>query len=389
MPVDARRLMVIVTDRLSVLARKGEIHPRYYNPGDLFEEVHIVMTNDDIIQPEAIQRTVGTAIPYVHNLPAGKALFFSSLGYRPPLLDRWATDGVRLAKQINPDLIRCHGNSVNAYLAVRVKKELGIPLVVSMHANPDIDVRGPFARSLARKIYGEAHKSVEKAALKSADHFIAVYSPIIPYLRNNRVRAYSLVFNAVGYGSEMKKDYRLHQPVRCLCVGRQDAREKDPTQIIEAIAELPGVHLTLVGTGNLHEKLKTLAATLNCSDRCEFVSGLDNEAVLKLMQDSDIYVFNLISLGISKTMMEAALIGLPIIVNRGPYGLAEEIDGDWLVKTENTKLGYVKALQSLIEDSVGREALGRRAHEHASTHWSPVAMEDRVVALYRRYLGQR
>ena len=48
-----RALMVIVPDRLSELAEKGEVTRRYYNPGDLFDEVDLVLVNDDRPDPRA------------------------------------------------------------------------------------------------------------------------------------------------------------------------------------------------------------------------------------------------------------------------------------------------------------------------------------------------
>ena len=41
------RLLVIVPDRLSSILDKGEIQPDYYNPGRVFDEVDILMTNDE------------------------------------------------------------------------------------------------------------------------------------------------------------------------------------------------------------------------------------------------------------------------------------------------------------------------------------------------------
>ena len=56
------RLMVLIPDRLSDLVSKGEITERYYNPGNLFDEVHIVMTNDDKPDPVALQKMVGARV---------------------------------------------------------------------------------------------------------------------------------------------------------------------------------------------------------------------------------------------------------------------------------------------------------------------------------------
>jgi len=40
-------LLVIIPDRVTDILIKGEFQPLYYNPGNLFDEVHILMTNDD------------------------------------------------------------------------------------------------------------------------------------------------------------------------------------------------------------------------------------------------------------------------------------------------------------------------------------------------------
>jgi hypothetical protein len=64
-----KRLLVIVPDRLSDIAGKGEVQPAYYNPGELFDEVHILMTNDDRPPIEPLQYMVGRAKLFVHNSP--------------------------------------------------------------------------------------------------------------------------------------------------------------------------------------------------------------------------------------------------------------------------------------------------------------------------------
>ncbi len=142
------RLLVIVPDRISQIIEKGEYQPGYYNPGDVFDEVHILMTNDDKPDPAALQRTVGKARLVLHNYPdqAGISTKQWSL-LTGPRLRAWAKGGVEIARRIAPDMIRCHGSDWNTYLASRIKKSLGIPYVVSLHINPDINpVRRIFLR---------------------------------------------------------------------------------------------------------------------------------------------------------------------------------------------------------------------------------------------------
>ena len=57
----AERLMVLVPDRITEILEKGEYQPNYYNPGELFSDVHIVTTTDDRPDLDRLKRTVGDA----------------------------------------------------------------------------------------------------------------------------------------------------------------------------------------------------------------------------------------------------------------------------------------------------------------------------------------
>ena len=49
-------LLVLIPDRLSDVVVKGEIEPAYYNLGQLFDVVHILMTNDDQPNSKVLKR---------------------------------------------------------------------------------------------------------------------------------------------------------------------------------------------------------------------------------------------------------------------------------------------------------------------------------------------
>ena len=175
-------LLVIIPDRPSMLVAKGEYTPRYYNPGNLFDKVHILMTNDDRPDPKAMQKTVGDAKLYLHNLPIPFRLFFYSVGFPSWFLRRWAEPAVRLSREVRPSLIRCHGNYLNAYIAGRIKQTLRIPHVISLHTNPDEDIRG---KQIGWKghILNWAMQGVEQTALNQADIVLPVYKSILPYTK--------------------------------------------------------------------------------------------------------------------------------------------------------------------------------------------------------------
>src|ERR1700691_412938 len=133
-------LMVIINDRLSQLIVKGVVVPRYYNPGNLFNTVHLVLTNDDRPDPALVQPMVGEARLVLHSFPSGLKTFLTTLAWRPFLLRRWARAIVELAQRVRPQLIRCHVNHINAFAAAEIRHRLGIPYALSLHINPDLDV---------------------------------------------------------------------------------------------------------------------------------------------------------------------------------------------------------------------------------------------------------
>src|SRR5262249_43990097 len=134
------KLLVLIPDRISDILVKGEYQPRYYNPGEVFDEVHILSTTTDNPDIAALQRTVGSAKLHLHFHSDDPNLInrWPEL-LRRRALDRWARGGVEIAKRIGADLIRCHGADWNTFLASRIKSTLGTPYVVSLHINPDVN----------------------------------------------------------------------------------------------------------------------------------------------------------------------------------------------------------------------------------------------------------
>jgi glycosyltransferase involved in cell wall biosynthesis len=383
-------LMVIVPDRLSELASKGEMVPRYYNPGNLFRHVHLVMSTADTVDPERVRAMVGDAELTVHSFAGGIKTFLRTAGWRPRLLRRWADPIVALARQIRPSLVRCHGNSLNAFAASEIKRRLGIPYAVSLHTNPDVDhFRGRSATTLKRRILGRALEAVEIIGIQRADFVLPVYTPIVPYLRKHGVARWEVVYNAVGHTVRPKEDYAITRgQVRAICVGRQQSQEKDPSPIIEAVADLPEVHLTLVGNGDLHQALQDKVAALGIGDRVTFHAGLPNDQVLELCSWSDFMVYSSHYYELSKGCIEAALAGLPAILNDRGGDPAAELVGDHFLLVADTRDAYRTAMRRMIDDDAFRERLGRTARAHAVEHWAPERMEQRIVEIYRDLLGE-
>lgn len=379
-------MLILVSEDISGWLEKGEVVDRYYNPGDLFDDVHVVLTNDD--QPDALllQRLVGRARVVVHNAPLPSGTFRRTLGYRPQLLRSWATRVVAIASAAKPGIVRCYGANLNAYAASEIKRQLGIPYAVSLHINPDEDVRGR-ATGVRNRLQQHALRAVEQHALRRADLVLPVYEPIVPYLQRLGVTRYRVAYNVLnGRHLHRKSSYSLHDPVRIISVGRQFAA-KNCEQLIRAVGSLPNVRLTLVGDGPFHERLKRTARETGEPQQFAFYRALPNNDLCELLTNQDVFATHSDFWELSKSVIEALLTGLPVVLNRRSGAPVPELTPEIAFLVEDRPDSWARALTTLIDDSEMRERLGRSGAAVAWRRWSPEATESAFVEVYGSLLS--
>ncbi|MCL1915387.1 MAG: glycosyltransferase [Desulfovibrionaceae bacterium] len=389
------RLLVIVPDRLSSILDKGEFQPDYYNPGNLADEAHLLMTNDDKPDPAPLQYTVGTAKLFLHNYPDDL-----TLPQKPfPFLDRWrlnrwARDGVKLIASIAPDMIRCHGADWNAYLASRAKAALGIPYCVSLHTQPDTDIGSRMhiaPTSTWQKRSNAFYDTVACAGLRQADFVLPVYQNILPYCRRlgipeERIRVCYNVLNK--FHLVQKTDYALHNPARILYVGRL-VESKNPENIIRAIAGIANCRLTIIGHGPEGDSLKKLVKSLTLTKKVSFIDSLPNDELCQFLPQHDLFVIHNEYWGISKTTLEAMLTGLPVIINHRAGEPVAELQGGSVRLVENTPEAYRNAIIELLTDVNTRESLGKRAFLYSRANYDPALTEEKYVRIYQQMIENR
>ena len=369
------RLLVLVPDWPSVILDKGEYPELYYNPGNLFEEVHLLLTNSDDPSVAEMQHTVGNARLHIHNLPKPDIRW--TLGWQRPLVEGWVRNGLELARQIKPGLVRTHNNFMEGYLASRIKDDQGTPYVMSLHGVWDRD----HLDTIKDWITKYAHYKFEKISLKNSDSVIAVYGSIIRYAEEYGAGNVHLIYNILAENIPRRENKALSAPPRLITINRQ-VPNKNPVNVIRAIRDIDCYYM-LVGDGSEHKKLKAVAHEEGVEHKVEFVKAMPNEELIKLLPTFDILVSHCDYWGMSKTVIEASLAGLPTVINYHPFEPIPEYDGDWLLRCDNTADSYRDAIVSLIEDDELRNGYAQRAYDHARAAFDPELMEQKTVALYQ------
>jgi len=378
-------LLIIVSDRISSFVDKGEVIERYYNPGEVFDNVHILLTNDDQPDMGKMQHMVGHANLTLHNLPA--PTYRETFAWQSFLMRDWVRRGVELARQIKPDVIRTYGNYENGYLGAHIRQQLGIPLIVSLHVERDYTYRRVIAwyPTWKQRLMAERSLVLEETTLRAADLVLPVYESIVGYAKRRGARRIQVAYNVISPSNLRRKDdYRLHTPPRILSVGRQ-FHEKNPDNVIRAVARLDA-ELTMVGDGEYHDHLVQTARECGISDRVHFFPSIENDRLCAMLPEYDIFATHSDYPEISKSVLEPLLTGLPIILNTIPDHPVPEYQGDWIMLVENTPEGYYAALNHLLTDHQARESLGRLAYAHAQERYAPAKTEAVFASIYRSFL---
>jgi glycosyltransferase involved in cell wall biosynthesis len=389
------RLLVMIPDDISAILAKGEYQPLYYNPGELADEVHILTTAPCRPDMAALQRTAGRADLFLHIFPADYSLPSKHFPFLTPWrLRRWAKPGIALARTIQPDLIRCHGADWNVYLAAQIKAEMGVPYCVSLHINPDVNPNRRYLSPTSSKErrHNAFYEYLEGTGLRAADQALPVYKPVLPYLARLGVQEENtqVCYNVLNtLHLEQKNDYSAHMPFRLICVGRLFDL-KNPENIIRALVRIPDAALTIVGDGSARPELEALTTDLGLAGRIRFVPAIHNDELCRLLPEQDAFVVHTEHLELNKSVLEALLTGLPVIINRRMGDPVPEFEeGDFVRLVDNTPESYQTAITELIDSQSTRESLGRCAYAHARARWDPAITEAAYVAVYKELLEKR
>ena len=152
------KICIFPNDPIKAYIEKGSIKTRYYNPENLFDEVHIISHTDNEVNVEKVQEVVGSAKLVFHTI--GK---MNLLNYKSKL------NAVReIIKEVKPDMLRTYNPILQGWLATKVSKEFDIPLVLSLHTNYDKDYRRMFLES--KKYIGYLRFWYTKKFIEPYDH---------------------------------------------------------------------------------------------------------------------------------------------------------------------------------------------------------------------------
>jgi glycosyltransferase involved in cell wall biosynthesis len=168
------------------------------------------------------------------------------------------------------------------------------------------------------------------------------------------------------------------QPGLVTFVGRLEP-QKGVDLLIEAVHQLPGAKLRVVGDGSLRTTLENMAT----AQGVEFTGTVPNEQLPSLLSETAVFVLPSHFEGTPKALLEAMACGAAVVATRvpGSNGIVEH--GKTGLVAEPNAEALAAAIGSILANHELRDRLGAAARRHVEERHSMLAAAERESELIR------
>ena len=263
----------------------------------------------------------------------------------------------RIIKIAKPDILHLHMPNASAFWALVLPSARRIPWVIHWHA----DVITP-AQSSWMGLFYKLYRPFEHAVLKRARAIVATSlpyrdssQPLEKWLSKCHVVPLGVDIERYAKTTNASESFPATSLLRVLAVGRL-TYYKGFRYLIEAAAQVPGIHVSLVGHGEQEEQLKALVASLKLQDRVTFHGILGDTQLAQQMEMCDCLCLPSIERteAFGMTLLEAMYFGKATII-----GDVEGSGMGWVVDDGITGLKVKSADAHALARAIKRLAANR------------------------------
>lgn len=304
----------------------------------------------------------------------------------------------RLHERTPIHLIHAHGPLPAGHAAMLLKRELGLPMVVSVHgldAYADRQVQGRpgrWCRSMSRAVFQAADRVIcisehvrgQVLAGSASSHTAVVYNGADP-MRFAPAAGEENASSPTGM-LEQPPSESLGSRKTILSVGNL-IPIKGHESLVRAIAALSEKHPTLgcdvIGDGPQRERLVSLAKELGIENRVRFLGRRSREEVADLMRSATLFALPSTYEGLGCVYLEAMATG-KLALGCREQGIEEIIrhgSNGWLV-APNDLADLTLGLSRLLENEQLREFIARQGRETVLQSYTVEHQAQRLVRIY-------
>jgi len=180
-----------------------------------------------------------------------------------------------------------------------------------------------------------------------------VEDSVVSYSRSYRERV-SVVYNGVPEPSvassrdETRRRWKLPLEAAVLVNVGRFSTQKNQEFLIRLLETNKDLHLLLVGDGELHDSLRRLPVEVNVEDRVHFTGEVGSNEVSSLISCSDILVLPSLFEAVGLVVLEAMMLGKPVVSNDIPSS-REFIGEDGILVDIASPEKWLSAIQTLLD----------------------------------------
>jgi len=379
------KALIFPNDPLIAYLEKGELKDRYFNPNNIFDEIHFITFSDKECNVADIQKTIGTAKGYIHRLNK-----LSILDMFIPY--RRFKEIIKVVENINFDIVRSYNPIYNGYYAGLISKKFTKPFLMSLHGNYDLDIRYQYFKNRDKRYlkYLLTKFTVEPKSLKMATHILGAYEFAAKYAVDNKFdkKNVSIIYNRV-YLDRFKSNQKFEnkENIKVICVGRL-IKEKGQRTLIDSIPKLDKkIFFTFVGDGEDYDFLVQKVKKYKIKDRVKFIRSIPNEDLAKLYREHDIFALPIEYGGICIPALEATASGLALVMPKPIHEKTPEITGNYAKVVENSPEGFEKGIFEVANNFELRNQM-RENGLKTIIKYSGEVMEKRESELYKKLINE-
>lgn len=288
----------------------------------------------------------------------------------------------RIRSRFNFDLIHAHFTFPDGWVAARLSRRYGVPLVITEQASwrPWMD---DYAAVRRRALWAHRHCSVHIAISRANRESIVHFTGESPKLRVLPDAVDESVFVLPPDGAP-----RIADQILFVGVTRPVKGVDILLRAMKLLADRGnGARLVLVGEGFYanyrmeYERLQRMAHELAIADRVEFAGGKPLPELVRYMQQSAALVLPSRRESFGMVLAEALACGTPVVSTRcgGPEDIVAS-DVGVLVPPEDP-LALADGIERVL--SSGQRYQPRRLREHAVENFGFASVATRLAVLYQ------
>ncbi len=330
-----------------------------------------------------------------------RAPSYGRLLYAPvsPAFPFWLARAIR---EFRPDLLHLHLPNTSAFWALLVSAARRLPWVIHWHADvvsSAIDRRLALAYRLYRP-FEQRLLAASRAAIATSPPYLDASAALAPWRERCHIIPLGLdparipepdpaaQRRAEALWNASPTPFRpAGESFRILAIGRL-TYYKGHDVLIQAAAELPGVRVLIVGTGEQRRRLATLIQTLDLTERVH-LPGFQPEADLNaLLASCDVLCLPSLERteAFGLVLLEAMRFGKPVVVGDIPgsgAGWVTRQAGHGLLVPPGDAPALAAALRELQNDPARRRALGQAGAMALRDQFGITPVAAAVAKLYR------